>query len=171
MTRGDKYEHARFLIDRYDHYYDTVNNKGAFYISLNTFMLGGLFAGFISLQDQLDKPAYLWIMLIVFAGCSLFSSILTVIAIHPFVEIPSKKGERSLIYFASVQQYEEQNFIDAFMQQDDSRRARDTVSQMWRLARGLTRKFRLLKIAGCLIIGQFIILIPIIFSITKLIKS
>lgn len=171
MTRDDKYDHARFAIGRYDHYYDTVNNKGIFYISLNTFMLGGLFAGFISLQNQLDKPAYLWIMLIIFAGCSLLSSIVTVIAIHPFVKIPRKKGRRSLIYFASVQQYEEEKFIDAFIQQDDNRRTRDTVSQMWHLSKGLTLKFKLLKIAGCLIIGQFIILIPIIFSITKLIKS
>jgi hypothetical protein len=170
MTNDEKYEHARFAINRYDHYYDTVNNKGAFYISLNTFMLGGLSAGFISLQGNLERPTYLWLMLILFAGCSLLSSILTVIAIHPFFKIPNKKGKRSLIYFASVQQFEEQNFIEAFLQQDESRRTRDTVSQMLHLAKGLTRKFTLLKIAGSLIVAQFVILIPIIFSITKLIK-
>lgn len=170
MTNQEKYEHARFAIDRYDHYYDAVNNKGAFYIGLNTFMLGGLFAGFISLEELMEKPAYLWIMLILFAGCSLMSSILTVIAIHPFVNTSRKKGKRSLIFFASVAQYDQENFVEAFMQQDNSRITKDTVSQMWHLSKGLTRKFRLLKFAGCLIIAQFIILMPIIFSITKLIK-
>lgn len=170
MTNDDKYEHARFAIDRYDHYYDTVNSKGAFYIGLNTFMLGGLFAGFISLQDQMEKPPYLWTLLVLFAGCSILSSTLTVIAIHPFVNTSRKRGKRSFLFFASVARYEQDNFIEAFMQQDENRRTRDTVSQMWHLSRGLTHKFRLLKLAGWLVIAQFIILIPIIFSITKLIK-
>lgn len=169
MTNNEKYEHARFVIDRYDHYYDTVNSKGAFYIGLNTFMLGGLFAGFISLQSQLEKPAYLWILLIIFACCSLFSSILTVLAIHPFVKSSQKKGKQSLIFFASVAQYEQDSFIEAFLQQDENRRNKDTISQMWHLSKGLTRKFRMLKKAGWLIIAQFIIIIPIVFSITKLI--
>lgn len=171
MSNIEKYEHARYVIDRYDHYYDTVNSKGAFYISLNTFMLGGLFAGFITLKDQLDKPLYLWTLLILFACCSLLSSTLTVLAIHPFVNNSHKKGKSSLIFFASVARYEKDSFIEAFLQQDENRRTRDTISQMWHLSKGLTRKFQLLKISGLLVIAQFIFLIPIIFSIINLIKS
>ena len=48
-----KYEHAKFVIERFDHYYDTVNSKGSFYIGLNTFILGGLCAGYISIADKM----------------------------------------------------------------------------------------------------------------------
>lgn len=166
----EKYEHARFAIARYDHYYDTVNNKGAFYISLNTFMLGGLFAGFFSWHGSLEKTDFLWTVLLLFAACNLLSSTLTVIAIHPFVKTSPKKEQRSLIFFASVAQFEQENFVQAFMQQEHEKRTSDTIAQLWHLAKGLTRKFRLLKMAGWLILAQFVLLIPTIYSISKLIK-
>jgi hypothetical protein len=167
MTNQDKYDHAKFIIERYDHYYDTVNNKGAFYIGLNTFLLGGLFAGFISLNDRVSKPDYLWALLIVFATCNLLSSIITVRAIHPYVDTSKRSAKRSLMFFGSVFGYNRENFVDAFRDQDQERMTKDTVSQVWFLARGLTVKFRRLKIAGYLIIAQFVLLIPIIFFITK----
>jgi hypothetical protein len=167
MSSQDKYEHAKFVIERYDHYFDTVNNKGAFYIGLNTFLLGGLFAGFIALHEKVSKPYYLWVLLILFAICNLISSIITILAIHPYVNTSKKSAKKSLMFFGSVATYDREIFGNAFMQQDQQHIGKDTVTQVWFLARGLTIKFRRLKFAGYLIIVQFFILIPIIYSIIK----
>jgi hypothetical protein len=167
MTNQEKYEHAKFIIERYDHYYDTVNNKGAFYIALNTFLLGGLFAGFIALNDTVSKPYYLWLLLVIFAICNLLSSVITILAIHPYVDTTKRPTKKSLMFFGSVSIYQRENFVDAFRDQDDERTIKDATTQVWFLARGLTVKFRRLKIAGYLIIAQFIILIPVIYCVTK----
>lgn len=168
MNKDGKYEHAKFIIERFDHYNDSVNNKGAFYIGLNTFLLGGLFAGFASLYKEIEMTYCLWSLLIGFGLCSILSSILTVIAINPFLVSGNKDSKkRSLIFFGSVSEYEKENYVEAFLQQDEDRKIYDTVNQSWLLARGLTGKYEKLRWAGWLIIAQFILLIPIIYSITK----
>lgn len=164
----EKYEHAKFAIERFDHYYDSVNNKGAFYIGLNTFLLGGLFVGFVTLYNQVAKPQYLWVMLICFALCGVISIVATIFAINPFLLSGKKKSRnRSLIFFGSIAEYQKENFIKTFLDQDSSRILNDTVTQTWFLAKGLDLKYKRLKIAGYLLIIQFVLLIPIIFCITK----
>ncbi len=165
--KKDKYEHAKFVIDRFDHYNDSVNNKGAFSIALNTFLLGGLCVGFLSLYEKIDKPFYLLFMLTIFGLCNLASTVLTIIAINPFLTSGNDKSKRSLIFFGSVSQYKKENYIEAFLSQDENRAINDTVSQAWHLADGLTSKYRKLKLAGWLLIGQFVFLTFIIYSVTK----
>lgn len=168
MATIEKYEHAKFVIERFDHYYDSVNNKGAFYIGVNTFLLGGLFIGFISLYQQVAKPQYLWVMLIIFAMCSIVSTIATILAINPFLLSGKKKSKnRSLIFFGSVADYQKENYVSTFLAQDNERILNDTVSQTYFLAKGLSLKYQRLKVAGYLLIVQFILLIPIIYCITK----
>ncbi len=168
MATIEKYEHAKFVIERFDHYYDSVNNKGAFYIGLNTFLLGGLFIGFVSLYQQIAKPEYLWIMLISFAVCSVISTVSTILAINPFLLSGKKRNRnRSLIFFGSVAEYQKDNYVNTFLSQDNERILNDTVTQTYFLAKGLTLKYKHLKLAGYLLIIQFILLIPIIYCITK----
>ena len=45
-------EELQFIINRYDHYYDSVNNKGQFYLGFNTFLIGGLAGVYALLQQQ-----------------------------------------------------------------------------------------------------------------------
>jgi hypothetical protein len=168
MATIEKYEHAKFVIERFDHYYDCVNNKGTFYVGLNTFLLGGLFIGFVSLYQQVAKPQYLWILLISFAICSVISTVATILAINPFLLSGNKKSRnRSLIFFGSVAEYQKENYADTFLKQDNDRILTDTVTQTWFLARGLDLKYKRLKVAGYLLIAQFVLLVPIIYCITK----
>lgn len=168
MDRNQKYGHAQFIIDRYDHYNDSVNNKGAFYIALNTFLLGGLCVGFINLYKEVDQTNYLWTLIIIFGLCSVLSTVLTIIAINPFLVSGNKDSKRrSLIFFGSVSEYQRENYLKAFLDQDEDRMTDDTINQAWLLAKGLTGKYQRLKIAGWLLIVQFLLLVPIIYSITK----
>lgn len=168
MTRREKYEHAKFIIDRYDHYNDAVNNKGTFYIGLNTFLLGGLSVGFVTLHKEIDKPQHLWWLAIAFGMLSVFSIVLTIFAINPYLVSGNKDSKkRSLIFFGSVSQYQKENYLQSFMDQDEDRMAIDTVNQAWLLSRGLTQKYQRLRVAGWLLVIQFLLLIPIIYSITK----
>lgn len=169
MNNKEKYEHAGFMINRFDHYNDSVNNKGAFYIGLNTFLLGGLCVGFVSLYDKLEKPFYLWVLLIAFALCSIASIILTIIAINPYLASGNELSRnRSLIFFGSIAEYKKDNYMQAFKQQEDERSLDDMITQVWLLSKGLTKKYRRLKWAGFLLIVEFILLAPIIFCITKM---
>lgn len=168
MATIEKYEHTKFIIERFDHYYDAVNNKGTFYIGLNTFLLGGLFVGFVTLYQQIPKPQYLWIMLISFALCSIVSTVATISAINPFLLSGKKKPRnRSLIFFGSIAKYQKENFVDTFLTQDNDRILKDLITQSWFLAKGLNLKYERLKLAGYLLIAQFVLLIPIIYCITK----
>ena len=81
-----KYDHAKFLIERFDHYYDSVNNKGAFYIALNTFIFGGLCVGYITLYKDIDVNAVIWVLLSILLTSNLISTVFTVLATMPFLK-------------------------------------------------------------------------------------
>jgi hypothetical protein len=167
MATIEKYEHAKFVIGRFDHYFGIVNSKGSFYIGLNTFLLGGLFAGFTSVYRQLDKPLYLWALVLLFAFSSLVSIVSTILAINPFLVSGNKaSANRSLIFFGSISEYEKSNYATAFVQQDNDRMLHDTITQTWFMARGLVAKYKKLRLAGYLLVFQFLLLIPIIYCIT-----
>jgi hypothetical protein len=167
MTNSnEKYEHAKFAIGRYDHYLNVVNSKGSFYIAVNTFLLGSLFTAVTAVFRQLDKPWYVWGLLSLFAVSSLVSIILTILAINPFLRSGNNSSRnRSLLFFGSVAEYQKDNYRDAFTDQDSHRMLRDTVDQSWTLATALVSKYRKLQLAGYLLIAQFALLIPIIYSI------
>ncbi len=167
MTSIDKYDHAKFIIGRYDLYLNIVNSKSAFYIGLNTFLLSGLLTGYTSIYSQLHKPQYLIVLLVLFAVSSLFSIGLTILAINPYLKSGNDLSkDRSFLFFGSVAHYDKGNFITAYSQQDGERMLHDTVSQTWMLSKGLVSKYKKLKLAGYLLIFQFVLLIPIIYFIT-----
>jgi hypothetical protein len=162
------HEHAMFIMGRYDNHYDSVNNKGVFYITLNTFLLGGLFAGFTILYDKIDKPFLLWVGCIFFSLSSVISSILVILAINPFLKSGDEMSARpSLLFFGSAAQYQHNDYLKSLRDQTDAEREEDMAAQIWQLSQGLCEKYRRLSIAGKLLIVQLILLIPIIYYITS----
>jgi hypothetical protein len=172
MQTNETYDHAKFVIGRFDHYNDSVNSKGAFYIGLNTFLLGGVFVGFNALYKEMDIPAVLWLLLITFAICSVASAVLTIVAINPFLDSGNEAtAKNSLIFFGSVARHQQQNFVHDFTNQDEHRKLSDTLNQAWMLSQGLKSKYKKLRVAGWMLIIQFGLLIPIIYlTTTKLIS-
>src|SRR5690242_15949480 len=81
--RGSKYDHAKLIIGRFDHYYDGVNNKSAFYIALNTFIFGGICVGYLSLYNKVNTDLVLWIFFGALVISNALSILFTVMAIKP----------------------------------------------------------------------------------------
>jgi hypothetical protein len=72
-------------------------------------------------------------------------------------------GQQSLIYFREIAQRTETAFIDAFSQQDEGRRVKDLLGQVWRNSCILTAKFDALKRA---FIFMALAIIPWVITVT-----
>lgn len=164
MSLEDHYEHAKFVICRFDHYNDSVNSKGAFYIGLNTFMLGGLIAVFASIPKTVLLTYFFWTGLIMFVVFNILSSILIIFTISPYlIRRYNKLAGTSSIFFASVaSKPTAADFAKDFLKQSKKETVKDTIQQTWHLARVVSSKYKRLQWVGWLIVGQFAILTPII---------
>jgi len=171
MNNISHYDHAKFAMGRFDQYLNIVNSKGSFYVALNTFLLGGLFTGVTAIYRQINHPPVIWWLLSAFAVCSLVSIICTILAINPYLNSGNRtSAHRSLLFFGSVQGWEKAAHEKTFMDQDDARMLHDTISQSWVLSCGLVSKYHKLRIAGFLLITQFLLLPFIIYCIISNLK-
>ena len=155
-----KIEHLQFVVNRYDHYYDAVNNKGQFFLGLNTFIIGVLGATYSFLNDKVYSCS--WVIYL-FMGVSFISAFISIFhtlrAVLPFVE----NNTRSLIFFASVSQMQVKDFVEEAKNASEMKFEEDLTFQVHQLATGLTKKYKRLTYAGYFIAIEFIALIP--FSI------
>jgi hypothetical protein len=163
-----KYEHARFLIERFDHYYDTVNNKGAFYIGLNTFILSGLCIGYLTVIDKINAGYAFWALLIgMFSSC-IGSMVYTLKAVMPYLKDNHvNDDQRSLIFFGGIAKHEANFFLEKFTKSTDEKILEDMIRQVHTLAKGLNTKFQNLKIASIFIIAEVTIMTLLFIHITQ----
>lgn len=166
-----QYELAKFIIERFDHYYDGVNNKGAFYIGLNTFIFGGICVGYLSLYNNVSGGAVLWVL---FAGLvvnNVLSVLYTILALMPFLRDNHSYEEKpSLIFFGGIAKHPSSYFREKFHKTDEASIVDDLVQQAYCLARGLNQKYKFLKRAGWFVLAQFIIMLPLLLFIVKNLK-
>jgi len=159
-------ERLIFSIERYDHYFDSVNNKSAVFLALSTFIVSGLVASYPVLVDKVNCDGFIHSLLIVLITLGISIMIIVVRASTPF----TTKEKGSLYYFNGVSSLTREEFINQskiVSQEDD---LQDLRIQVHSLANGLTSKFNKLKITGVLFIIQFSLFIPLIFLIVKNIK-
>ena len=154
------YEHCRFLIERFDSSYDAINNKGSFYIGLNTFILGGICAGYITLEKRIDPTCIFWIQFsLLFAWCIL-SIFFTIKAISPFLrDNENKEHTPALIFFWGIARFNQNTFIDKFEKQTQESILTDMRIQVHCLASGLKRKYANLRRASLCLILEFSFLV------------
>lgn len=166
-----KYEHAKFIIDRFDHYYDGVNNKGAFYIGLNTFIFGGICIGYLSLHSHVEAKIVCWVLLTGLILSNLLSIFYTVQALMPFlIDNHTNEKRYSLIYFGSIAKHELSHFKEKFKEADENSVLDDIIEQSHCLATGLQKKYSYLKRAGWFVICQFFVMFPLLVFIVKNLK-
>jgi hypothetical protein len=163
-----KYEHAKFIIERFDHLYDTINNKGSFYIGLNTFILGGICAGYVAVGDKIDKGVYFWILLgSIFLLC-IVAILYTINAISPFLrDNQNNENTPSLIYFGGIARYNLNTFISKVETNSNEEILEDMRRQAHCLATGLISKFRKLRVVSFLLLLQLIIIAIIFIYLVK----
>ena len=160
-------EHSQFLIDRFDHYYDSVNNKGNFLLAFNTFICGTVivsYKGIIALVSS-DSCSWYWlnILLICLLIFALISIAFILSAIYPYLKSGNKSPNsyHSLIFFGSISSLKEDEFINKFKSQTEDSIKEDLIRQIYQLANGLTEKYNKLKYAGYFIYFELGLLLPI----------
>lgn len=158
----DIQEQSKFIVNRFDHYFDSINNKGVFYITINTFLLGGLFTQVEVILNAGNKSWWIYTLVLGFVLINVFSNILTILSINPF-KSPKCDDSPSLIYFHDIACKELKEFTTEFASQSDAFLNKDFSNQIHQLAGGLNIKFDRLRYAGLLLLLQFVSLIPIVF--------
>ena len=101
-------DRLKFSIERFDHYYDSINSKCAVFLALSTFIVSALITGYPLILDK--TTGSIWIHLVVFTliGLGLTIMIVVILAATPF---HSERGN-SLLYFGSVGKLKSQDFQD-----------------------------------------------------------
>lgn len=165
INTNEKIETLKHTMDRYDHYYDSVNNKGNLYLTLNTFLLGGIVTGYYSIKDHIvcgvDILFFVWaglILCLLSIGFSLWATI-------PYLSKQADSTNGSVIYFGNVANVSFQSFKQMYSDMTDEKRFEDYLQQVHLLALGLQKKFDRLKIATYLLGGCFACIIIIGFKI------
>lgn len=155
ISISEKIEMLKHSIDRYDHYYDSINNKGNLFLTLNTFLLGGILTGYYSLKENLvgqnDIIFFVWIGL---AFC-FFSVTATLWAIIPYVTKQADCVNGSALNFNNVANLSYASFKRMYDDLDENKKLEDYIEQTHLLAIGLQKKFSKLKyatyfLAGCI---------------------
>ena len=155
-------ERLKYCMDRFDHYYDSVNNKSSVFLGLSTFIVGGLVAGYFVLDPLVYCGFWVHTIMIILIGLGVATMIVVIMAATPFLG----KDTDSLHFFGAIGCLDAPHFCAKsgapFNEEDE---LRDLRSQVHQLARGLKGKFRNLKVAGILFTIQFFLFIPLFIII------
>lgn len=159
-------ERLKYTIDRFDQYFDGVNNKSNIVLGFGTLIFGSLVAVYPSLTKVVE---FNWIMhanfgILVTLG---FVSMLILI----FTSIPHLESSgKSIHFFQSISNMGESAFITKSKNFDIEEEIKDLREQVFHLANGLSKKFKRLRIALILLGIQMILMIPYIALITTHLK-
>jgi hypothetical protein len=151
MTILEKIETLKHSIDRYDHYYDSVNNKGSLFLTLNTFLLGGIITGYYSIKEGIsghfDVMFFVFIALI---SC-LASIFYTLWSIIPYLNKQADSLNGSLISFGNVANVSFNSFKQMYDTLTEEKLIEDYLQQAHLLTKGLQMKFCRLRTATYLL--------------------
>lgn len=164
LTTNEQIDITQFNISRYDNYYDSVNNKGMFYLTFNTFILSGMCASFITLKPSINSNIIIYILLIIILITCTISIIYTIISLNPFLKSNylNTSSRKSLLFFGDVASISANEYVDSCKNQTRNELLEDLINQNHALANGLNMKFKRLKCAGDLILVQFFFVLVII---------
>lgn len=160
-------ERLRFCIGRFDHYYDSVNNKSAVFLGLSTFIVGGLVAAYPSVLKLVNCGVLVHLVMLSVIGLGLATMILVIMASTPFLTTDTD----SMHYFGSIACMTKDAYCNksasSFTEEDE---LTDLRAQVHQLSGGLFSKFKRLKLAGRLFTIQFYLFIPLILLIVYNLK-
>jgi len=160
-------DRLKFTIGRFDHYYDSVNNKCTVMLTLSTFIVGGLIASYPILAEKVDCGPCFHGLMISLLGLGLAIMITVTSASIPFLSGRSN----SLLFWRDIAGITETAFNTQSQAESAVDALNDLRSQTYHLACGLGSKFKLLRVVGYLMIIQFFLFIPLFLVIICNIKK
>ena len=159
-------ERLKFSVDRFDHYYDSINNKCNVFLGLSTFIVGGLIAAYPSLLEKVECGFVTHALMGTLLSLGLAIMIIVSTASTPYL---SKSGN-SLLFFADIAGQTEAQFQQLSAGETEAAAVEDMRRQVYKLAVGLNGKFKKLRVAGQLMILQFVLFIPLVIIIVTNLK-
>lgn len=155
MNPSEK-ERLNLNISRFDHYYDTINNKIAVNIAINTFFLGGVLGVYFAVDNKVIncKSEYDF-MIGLFTFLGLITIGVLIYASIPFLNYKSS----SLYYFGTIAQNTVEEYKLISKERDEKGDLKDLREQVYFLSQGLSKKFTILKWAGYSMLFQVIVLV------------
>ncbi len=155
-------ERLKYCIDRFDHYYDSVNNKSSVFLGLSTFIVGGLVAGYFVIAPLVNCGFWVHTLLKVLIGLGVATMIIVILAATPYLG----KDTDSLHFFGAIGCMDSTSFCAKSASQcTEEDELNDLRSQVHQLACGLCGKFIKLKDAGILFTIQFCLFVPLFIII------
>lgn len=163
----NKIEELKFSISRFDHFFDSINNKGNLYLTINLFLFGGIIASYSLLLEKKVTTFCFWdlaflIPMLIVNG---IATLLALRAIKPYI---NKERGNSLLYFGDISSMSLPNWKSSINNLQEQEYIEDLTIQCHQLASGLTRKFKKLKTATNWL--TFVMLLLIITSTYFIIK-
>ena len=157
--------HSQFIITRFDQYYNNINNKGQFYLGINSLLIGAAISLILKISKYCSSSGWFYSLVVVFSLLGFCSVVLTLAAIHPYL----KKGAQpqSFIFFKSISEFKSNVFIHKYITQSKQEMIEDMAYQIHALSVGLNSKFRYLQYASYFLMGEFICGFIIIILISK----
>lgn len=155
-------DRLKFCIERFDHYYESINNKSAVFLGLSTFIVGGLVASYPSILGLANCGLLVHIMMLSVIGLGLAIMIIVIMASTPFLTADTS----SIHYFGSIScMTKEQYSLRSATKDSEEAELTDLRAQVHQLSCGLADKFNRLKWAGELFVIQFYLFIPLVLLI------
>jgi hypothetical protein len=159
----ESYKFLELTINRIDSYINSVNNKAAFVIAFNTFILGSLIFKYSIILNLFENEkirliVFLLIFVVLF-GVSL-SLIFCFHAVKPYLKSGNSNGDySSLLFFGSISKMNIDTYLNLSRQITYEGIIQDLSKQNHVLSEGLTYKFNKMKLSfNCIF---FSVLTPI----------
>lgn len=166
MEKNSEIEHSRYVLTRFDHYIEGANSKGNFLLAFSAFLFGFVIASFNEIVSFNRYANNEWTVgfLIAILILGLGSIAFTISAVYPFLKTnnSSSKKYHSLIFFNSIAEMKEDEFLKQYRAQKDKKAEKDLVKQIYAISKGLKKKYARISWAILLIFIQLFLLLLII---------
>jgi len=159
-------ERLKFSIERFDHYYDSVNNKSNIILGFCTLFFGALIAIHPKIITIPGINNTIMVNYAILISLSYTSMVLLIITSIPYLNSNGK----SVHFFQSITSMGKSTFMEKSEKMNELDELKDLRKQVYHLASGLTKKFKRLKIALTILVIQLIFSIPFIILIINLKK-
>lgn len=166
MEEINEIEHSRYVLARFDHYIEGANSKGNFLLAFSVFLFGFIVTSFETIVEFNNSDAKDWTiaLLITILILGLVSIAFTIAAVFPFLKTnnSSSKKYHSLVFFNSIADMEQENFLKQYKKQKKKKACKDMAKQIYAISKGLKKKYLRIKWAIRLVFGQLALLLIII---------
>jgi hypothetical protein len=159
-------DQSRYVLNRFDHYIEGANSKGNFLLAFSAFLFGFIVTSFNNIIELSNCKAENWTtgLLVGILVIGIISIGFTIAAVFPFLKTnnSSSKKYHSLVFFNSIADMKEEDFLTQHKEQKDKKICKDISKQIYAISKGLKTKYNRISWSIRLIFIQLFLLLTII---------